>query len=88
MITITSTCHNQFDQWHTGARIPSPLDYNRIMNTDTRDDLAAGIRGFVIANPDADFEMVMDYVESQIDTEADDALIDLAMDIMLDEDSK
>ncbi len=63
--------------------------YNRVMNnTETLDDLAAGIRGFCIANPEADFEMVMDYVESQISTEADDTLIDLAMEIMLEEDAK
>ena len=54
----------------------------------TLDDLAAGIRGFCIATPEADFEMVMDYVESQIESEASDELIDLAMEIMLDEDSK
>jgi len=61
--------------------------YNRIMNN-TLDELATGIRGFCIANPEADFEMVMDYVESQIESEASDDLIDLAMEIMLEEDAK
>ena len=54
----------------------------------TLDELATGIRGFCIANPEADFEMVMDYVESQIESEASDDLIDLAMEIMLEEDAK
>jgi len=55
--------------------------------TDPRNDIAAGIRGFCIANPDADFEMVMDFVDSQIcPFEADDDLCDLAMMIMMDVD--
>ena len=55
--------------------------------TDPRNDIAAGIRGFCIANPEADFDMVMDFVDSQIlPFEADDDLCDLAMMIMLDVD--
>jgi len=51
--------------------------------------IAAGIRGFCTSNPTADFEMVMDFVDSQIcPFEADDDLVDLAMEIMLDCDSK
>jgi len=68
--------------------------YNRVMNktpelsTDPRDDIAAGIRGFCIANPEADFEMVMDFVDAQIlPFEADDELCDLAFEIMLDVDN-
>ncbi|AHB80479.1 hypothetical protein S-MbCM7_065 [Synechococcus phage ACG-2014h] len=62
--------------------------YCRVMNkTDPRNDIAAGIRGFCIANPEADFEMVMDFVDAQIvPFEADDDLCDLAMMIMLDVD--
>jgi len=62
--------------------------YCRVMNkTDPRNDIAAGIRGFCIANPDADFEMVMDFVDAQIlPFEADDDLCDLALMIMLDVD--
>ena len=52
-------------------------------------DLAAGIRGFCISNPTADFEMVMDYVAAQLNPyEPDDDLVDLAMEIMLDCDSE
>tara|TARA_B100001142_G_scaffold289500_1_gene306350 strand:+ start:236 stop:493 length:258 start_codon:yes stop_codon:yes gene_type:complete len=60
--------------------------YCRVMNkTDPRNDIAAGIRSFCIANPEADFEMVMDYVDAQIvPYEADDNLCDLAMMIMMD----
>ena len=55
--------------------------------TDPRNDIAAGIRGFCIANPEADFEMVMDFVDSQIvPFEADDDLCDLALMIMMDVD--
>ncbi len=55
---------------------------------ETLDDLTAGIRGFCLANPEADFEMVMDYVEFQIvPFEADDALVDHAMAILLECDS-
>ena len=62
--------------------------YCRVMNkTDPRNDIAAGIRSFCISNPEADFEMVMDFVDSQIlPFEADDDLCDLAMMIMLDVD--
>ena len=62
--------------------------YCRVMNkTDPRNDIAAGIRGFCIANPEADFEMVMDFVDSQIvPFEADDDLCDLALMIMMDVD--
>jgi hypothetical protein len=62
--------------------------YCRVMNkTDPRNDIAAGIRGFCIANPEADFEMVMDFVESQIAPyEVDDDLCDLALMIMTDVD--
>ena len=62
--------------------------YCRVMNkTDPRNDIAAGIRGFCIANPDADFEMVMDFVDAQIvPFEADDDLCDLALMIMMDVD--
>ena len=49
--------------------------------------IAPAIREFCIANPEADFEMVMDFVDSQIvPFEADDDLCDLAMMIMLDVD--
>ena len=49
--------------------------------------IIAGIREFCISNPEADFEMVMDFVDSQIvPFEADDDLCDLAMEIMLDVD--
>ena len=60
--------------------------YCRVMNkTDPRNDIAAGIRGFCIANPEADFEMVMDFVDAQIvPCEADDDLCDLALMIMMD----
>ena len=55
--------------------------------TDPRNDIASDIRGFCIANPEADFEMVMDFVDAQIlPFEADDDLCDLAMMIMLDVD--
>ena len=47
--------------------------------------IAAGIRSFCLVNPEADFEMVMDFVDSQIcPFEADDDLVDLAMAIMLE----
>ena len=53
----------------------------------TLDDLTPSIRGFCLSNPEADFEMVMDFVDSQIvPFEADDDLCDLAMMIMLDVD--
>ena len=60
--------------------------YCRVMNkTDPRNDIAAGIRSFCISNPEADFEMVMDFVESQVAPfEVDDNLCDLAQLIMLD----
>ena len=55
--------------------------------TDPRNDIAAGIRGFCIANPEADFDMVMDFVDAQIlPFEADDDLCDLALMIMMDVD--
>ena len=51
----------------------------------TLDDLAPSIRSFCLVNPEADFEMVMDFVESQIlPFDADDDLCDLAMEIMLE----
>jgi len=54
---------------------------------DPRNNIASDIRGFCISNPEADFEMVMDFVDSQIvPFEADDHLCDLAMAIMLDVD--
>ena len=52
---------------------------------DPRNDIAAGIRGFCLSNPEADFEMVMDFVDAQIvPFEADDDLCDLALMIMMD----
>ena len=55
--------------------------------TDPRNDIAAGIRGFCIANPEADFDMVMDFVDAQsLPFEADDDLCDLALMIMMDVD--
>ena len=55
--------------------------------TDPRNNISSDIRGFCIANPEADFEMVMDFVDSQIvPFEADDDLCDLAMMIMMDVD--
>ena len=51
----------------------------------TLDDLAPSIRSFCLVNPEADFDMVMDFVESQIlPFDADDDLCDLAMEIMLE----
>jgi len=47
--------------------------------------IAPQITEFCLSNPEADFEMVMDFVDSQIAPfEADDDLCDLAMMIMLD----
>ena len=47
--------------------------------------IAPSIREFCLSNPEADFEMVMDFVDSQIAPfEAEDDLCDLAMMIMLD----
>ena len=58
--------------------------YCRLMNK-TLDDLTPSIREFCLSNPEADFEMVMDFVDSQIAPfEADDDLCDLAMEIMMD----
>lgn len=49
------------------------------------EDLTPGIREFCLSNPEADFEMVMDFVDSQIiPFEADDSLVDHAMAIMLE----
>ena len=54
---------------------------------DKLNNIASDIRGFCISNPEADFEMVMDFVDSQIAPfEEDDNLCDLAMMIMLDVD--
>ena len=62
--------------------------YCRLMNK-TLTDLTPSIRSFCLTNPEADFEMVMDFVDSQImPFEADDDLVDLAMEIMLECDSK
>ena len=64
--------------------------YCRHMNK-TLDDLTPSIREFCLSNPEADFEMIMDFVDSQIAPfEADDDLCDLAMEIMLecDEDNQ
>ena len=58
--------------------------YCRHMNK-TIDDLTPSIRSFCLVNPEADFEMVMDFVDSQIAPfEADDDLVDHAMEIMLE----
>ena len=57
----------------------------------TLTDLTPSIREFCLSNPEADFDMVMDFVDSQIlPFEADDDLCDLAMEIMLecDEDNQ
>ena len=54
---------------------------------DKLNNIASDIRSFYISNPEADFEMVMDFVDSQIvPFEADDDLCDLVMKIMLDVD--
>jgi len=54
---------------------------------DKLNNIASDIRGFCISNPEADFEMVIDFVDSQIAPfEADDNLCDLATMIMLDVD--
>jgi hypothetical protein len=54
---------------------------------DKLNNIASDIRGFCLSNPEADFEMVMDFVDSQIvPFEADDNLCDLAMMIMMDVD--
>ena len=51
----------------------------------TLDQIALSIRSFCLVNPEADFEMIMDFVDSQIAPfEADDDLVDLAMEIMLE----
>ncbi|AMO43324.1 hypothetical protein Np050604_080 [Cyanophage S-RIM44] len=51
----------------------------------TLDDLTPSIRSFCLVNPEADFEMIMDFVDSQIAPfEADDELCDLVMEIMLE----
>ena len=53
----------------------------------TLDQIGLSIRSFCLVNPEADFEMIMDFVDSQIAPfEADDDLCDLAMMIMLDVD--
>jgi len=58
--------------------------YCRHMNK-TLDDLTPSIREFCNSNPEADFEMIMDFVDSQIAPfEADDDLVDHAMAIMLE----
>ena len=58
--------------------------YCRLMNK-TLTDLTPSIREFCLSNPEADFEMVMDFVDSQIAPfEADDDLVDHAMEIMLE----
>ncbi|ADO99180.1 hypothetical protein Syn1_079 [Prochlorococcus phage Syn1] len=58
--------------------------YCRLMNK-TLDDLTPSIRSFCLVNPEADFEMIMDFVDSQIAPfEADDELCDLVMEIMLE----
>ena len=58
--------------------------YCRLMNK-TLDDLTPSIRSFCLVNPEADFEMIMDFVDSQIAPfEADDELVDHAMAIMLE----
>ena len=58
--------------------------YCRLMNK-TLDDLTPSIRSFCLVNPEADFEMIMDFVDSQIAPfEADDDLVDHAMAIMLE----
>ena len=58
--------------------------YCRHMNK-TLDDLTPSIREFCLVNPEADFEMIMDFVDSQIAPfEADDDLVDHAMAIMLE----
>ena len=58
--------------------------YCRLINK-TLDDLTPSIREFCISNPEADFEMIMDFVDSQIAPfEADDDLVDHAMAIMLE----
>ena len=66
--------------------------YCRVMNNNETIELnIEGISEFCIANPEADFEMVMDFVDSQIAPfEADDELCDLVMEIMLecDEDNQ
>ncbi len=62
--------------------------YCRVMNK-TLTDLTPSIRSFCLTNPEADFEMVMDFVDSQImPFEADDDLVDHAMEIMLQCDSQ
>ena len=58
-------------------------------NNETIELNIEGISEFCIANPEADFEMVMDFVDSQIvPFEADDDLVDHAMAIMLECDSQ
>jgi hypothetical protein len=59
------------------------------MNETQLIELSDSIRSFCLVNPEADFEMVMDFVDSQIvPFEADDDLVDHAMAIMLECDSQ
>ena len=68
---------------HKIGTAPQTL-YCRVMNNNKTIELdMEAIREFCISNSEADFEMVMDFVESQIAPfGADDELCDLAMEIM------
>jgi len=70
---------------HKIGTAPQTL-YCRVMNNNETIELnIEGISEFCNANPEADFEMVMDFVDSQIAPfEADDELCDLVMEIMLE----
>ena len=62
---------------------PQTLYYRHMKQT--LDQIGLSIRSFCLVNPEADFEMIMDFVDSQIAPfEADDDLVDLAMEIMLE----
>jgi len=73
---------------HKIGTAPQTL-YCRHMNETQLIELSDSIRSFCLVNPEADFEMVMDFVDSQIvPFEADDDLVDHAMAIMLECDSQ
>ena len=78
----------------TLAKVPHKIGtalktlYCRLMNK-TLTDLTPSIRSFCLTNPEADFEMIMDFVDSQIAPfEADDDLCDLVLEIMLECDAR
>ncbi len=70
---------------HKIGTAPQTLYCRHMNNNETIELNIEGISEFCNANPEADFEMVMDFVDSQIAPfEADDELCDLVMEIMLE----